>query len=290
VCSFALAPLLALAVPAAADSSSGTTDPTATTVAAPSTDPPTYVAQDTTPSSDPNATDPTTVDTTPSTDPPTSVDTTPSTDPPTTVDTTPPTDPPTTAAPPVTSPPPTVDTTPVTAPPDTTPSTTPQVVVPPAGSSGSSGGSSGLSEPSLSGTGQTDTADVAAAAPKPAAAKPKAKSSGGVLPAVGDMLGSLQQAILITNPNNNDTFTATIAPINAHQAIGPAGRAVESLSAELQQALNPHTDGPWGLGSSAPRLLPWVVLLGVAWLVRMVAAAVLADRTAGPRRRRWTHL
>jgi hypothetical protein len=108
---------------------------------------------------------------------------------------------------------------------------------------------------------------------------------------VSDALAPLTQAILMTNPNNNDPFSATyVAPISARQVIGPAGRAVESLSAELQQALNPHTDGPWGLGSSAPRLLPWIVLLGVAWLVRMVAAAVLADRTAGPRRRRWTHL
>jgi hypothetical protein len=97
---------------------------------------------------------------------------------------------------------------------------------------------------------------------------------------------------LLTNPSNNDPFTATVVVPAAVRAgiVDPVNSAVESLSAELQQALNPHTNGPWGLGSSAPRFLPWVVLLAVAWLVRMVAAAVLADRTAGPRRRRWTHL
>jgi hypothetical protein len=104
---------------------------------------------------------------------------------------------------------------------------------------------------------------------------------------------ALTPAILITNPNNNDPFAATIVvPVAAVKGVvvDPVSSAVEKLSAEMQQAFNPHAASPWGLGSSAPRLLPWVVLLAVAWLVRMVAAAVLADRTAGPRRRRWTHL
>jgi hypothetical protein len=98
--------------------------------------------------------------------------------------------------------------------------------------------------------------------------------------------------LIATGPAGKDSFTTTFAmPVVVRTTLdGPVSHAVESLSAELQQAINPHSDGSWGLGSSAPRLLPWVVLLLVAWLVRMVAAAILADRTAGPRRRRWTHL
>ena len=45
-----------------------------------------------------------------------------------------------------------------------------------------------------------------------------------------------------------------------------------------------------GLASAAPRFAPWIVLLAMAWIVRTVIGSILADRTAGPRRRRWTLL
>jgi hypothetical protein len=94
-----------------------------------------------------------------------------------------------------------------------------------------------------------------------------------------------------TDHGKIDPFTATIAlPVAVRATLDPMGRAVAALSAQLGDSIRPSTDGSWGLGSSAPRFLPWIVLLAVAWLVRMVAAAVLADRTSGPRRRRWTSL
>jgi hypothetical protein len=45
-----------------------------------------------------------------------------------------------------------------------------------------------------------------------------------------------------------------------------------------------------GLASAGPRFAPWIVLLAMAWIVRTVIGSILADRTAGPRRRRWTLL
>jgi hypothetical protein len=77
--------------------------------------------------------------------------------------------------------------------------------------------------------------------------------------------------------------------------VKPITDAAKSIGSELSGALrapmSPDNASSWGdLGSAAPRFGPWVILLAMAWLVRTVLASILADRTAGPRRRRWTLL
>jgi hypothetical protein len=103
------------------------------------------------------------------------------------------------------------------------------------------------------------------------------------------------QELLPGSASSKDPIQALVAtvrvPDNVRDSFGAAVRAGSSLSAKVQNAFDPrNADGSWGIGSAAPRFAPWIVLLVVAWLVRMVAASVLADRTAGPRRRRWTLL
>jgi hypothetical protein len=64
-----------------------------------------------------------------------------------------------------------------------------------------------------------------------------------------------------------------------------------AVSGALRAPMSPDNASSWGdLGSAAPRFGPWIILLAMAWLVRTVLASILADRTAGPRRRRWTLL
>jgi hypothetical protein len=88
------------------------------------------------------------------------------------------------------------------------------------------------------------------------------------------------------NPNVRQAFVASFIPQEKFV------RAAEKLGAQIQAAFDPRSAGSsWGnLGSAAPRFGPWIVLVAMAWLVRVVIASILADRTAGPRRRRWTLL
>jgi hypothetical protein len=70
-------------------------------------------------------------------------------------------------------------------------------------------------------------------------------------------------------------------------------KGMQKLHAKLRESLfDPRSArSSWGgFGAAAPRFGPWVVLLAMAWLVRTVIASILADRTGGPRRRRWTLL
>jgi hypothetical protein len=79
--------------------------------------------------------------------------------------------------------------------------------------------------------------------------------------------------------------------------VGSAAGAITAvahgtLSAAFGGDISPvSSDKTWGgLGSAGPRFAPWIVLLAMAWIVRTVIGSILADRTAGPRRRRWTLL
>jgi hypothetical protein len=92
-------------------------------------------------------------------------------------------------------------------------------------------------------------------------------------------------------PTNPSGVPSLAMPLSITTPLSNAVQATEGLSARMWGAFDPRSvDGSWDLGSAAPRFAPWIVLLVVAWLVRLVAASVLADRTAGPRRRRWTLL
>jgi hypothetical protein len=101
-----------------------------------------------------------------------------------------------------------------------------------------------------------------------------------------------------TTPGDQGTLKANFASLTypAEQAKDVAvnvGHAMGHVTATvLRAAYAPQsTHGSLtDLGSAAPRFGPWIVLLAMAWLVRMVIASMLADRTAGPRRRRWTLL
>ncbi|MCU1426546.1 MAG: hypothetical protein JWL83_546 [Actinomycetia bacterium] len=260
VASIALAPVLAFVMPAAHADTVSPTDTTVATTAAPAVvyDVPTdaTIPTDTTvPTTDttvaPPPTDPTTT-TPPVTDPP-------------------PTDPPTTT----TLPP---DTTAPTTPPETTTPTTvpdsvPPVVVPTTGPPTSGGGGTGGSG------GPTSS--------------PKKKAT----PPVRRLIESFPQDLLGTTSSQTSgpihaVAAAISVPVNVRNGAGAVFSAGETLTAQLSQAFGSgSTDSSWGgLGSAAPRFGPWIVLLAVAWLARTVAASVLADRTAGPRRRRWTLL
>ena len=78
----------------------------------------------------------------------------------------------------------------------------------------------------------------------------------------------------------------------ARKFIGAPVQVGQALTARVHDVFDPRAAGStWGgFGSAAPRFAPWIVLLAMAWLVRTVIASILADRTAGPRRRRWTLL
>jgi hypothetical protein len=274
VAAIAVAPFVAFALPAHADdvtvtatTAAPTTDTTAattdTTVSpAPYEDPSTS----TDPTTDPTATTDTTVATDTTT---TTVDTTPVTDPTSTTDTT-------------------ADTTTTTTPVDTTPTTVPDsvppVVVPPTDPPNQTGGGSTTGG---SGTGSSSSASGSTT---------KKTTTTTAPPEVNLVVGtsSKQVSNLATAPNVIDALQATVrvpVPPLVGKTFGAAVHAGSELSAQLQDAFDPRAaDSSWGLGSAAPRFGPWIVLLVVAWLVRMVAASVLADRTAGPRRRRWTLL
>jgi hypothetical protein len=97
----------------------------------------------------------------------------------------------------------------------------------------------------------------------------------------------------VTGDDNVLHATAVAALLPFKAPISAAGQALDELRAQLGASFDPSAPGTslaGGLGSAAPRFAPWIVLLVMAWLVRMVIASVLADRTAGPRRRRWTLL
>jgi hypothetical protein len=221
---------------------------------------------------DPPSTDPTTTTTTvpepaplegTPTTPPTEV-TTPSTE-----VTTPTTEAPTTD----TTTPPDTTTTPSTE--ATTPTTVPAVapVVPPSsgpprsGSTGSTRGGAPAND-----TATTDTKDA------PLVLLTVGSPQDSPLAGIGD--GGVQAvASLFTRPLGTAKETVTAV-------------AQGTLSAAFGGDISPvSTDNTWGgLGSAGPRFLPWIVLLAMAWIVRTVIGSILADRTAGPRRRRWTLL
>jgi hypothetical protein len=209
----------------------------------------------------------TTTDTTPDT-------TVPVTTPETTVPvTTPSSDPPVdTTDPPATDPPtdPTSDTTTATTAPSNNETPAPVVVTPgdPPGGSGTGGGSATTG-------GSKSTADTKHdAAP------------------VQRFLSLLPQEPFPIRRGDAGTLKGSFASISI--PVGDVADLVKlpkKLSAQLQ-ALDPSaTSGSWtDIGSAAPRFGPWIVLLAMAYVVRLVIASILADRTRGPRRRRWTLL
>jgi hypothetical protein len=281
VASIALAPVLACMVPAA-HAEVGTTSPTTLdtgTTPDSATSPATYgTASTTVPTTDTTATSETTDPTVPTTDTtgPTATDptTVPPTDPSTTVPpvTDPPPTDPVTTLPPDTTPP---ATTPPVSTPDTTPSSVPAVVVP----------------TPTSGDGSGPSGSVAA----PTNVKPKATKSKSATPPMRQLVEVFPQDLGAGGKNTGPMRAVAAAisvPNSVRNRIETAASASAALTAQLSDAFNPNAgDNSWGgLGSSAPRFGPWIVLLAVAWLARTVAASVLADRTAGPRRRRWTLL
>jgi hypothetical protein len=219
---------------------------------------------------EPPPTDPTTTTTT--APEPAPLEGTPTTPPtvvttPTTAVTTPTTDAPTTDA---SAPPETTTTTEVTTPttvPDAVPVVPPSTKPPRSGSSGSTG----------SGTPANDTATAGS------------KDAPLVLLTVG----STQDSPLL--PPGDGGVQALMAPFTKPLATslkGVTAVAQGTLSAAFGGDISPvSSDNTWGgLGSAGPRFAPWIVLLAMAWIVRTVIGSILADRTAGPRRRRWTLL
>jgi hypothetical protein len=215
-------------------------------------------------------TDPTT-DTTPdSTVPVTTPDTTvpvttPSTDPP--VDTT---DPPATD-PPATDP--TSDTTTATTAPSNNETPVPVVATPgdPSGGPGSGSGSA-TTGGSKSTKSPTDTKHDAAPVRK--------------------LLSLLPQEPFNATAGDAGTMRAGFASISIPVGdVADLVRLPKKLSAQLQAFDPSSTSGSWtDIGAAAPRFGPWIVLLAMAYVVRLVIASILADRTRGPRRRRWTLL
>jgi hypothetical protein len=98
----------------------------------------------------------------------------------------------------------------------------------------------------------------------------------------------------MTNTDGGVLHGAAVALTIPYKApLGAAGHALDTLRAQLGAAFDPASTGTslaGGLSAATPRFAPWIVLLLMAWLVRTVIASILADRTAGPRRRRWTLL
>jgi hypothetical protein len=283
------APFLGFAIPAHGDDTP--TDPTTSVASEPTT---TSVPTSETTAATPVPYDdstPTTVptsDTTPSTDPP--VTDPPSTDPPVTDP--PSTDVPTTD-PPVTEPPTTTPvvtdpvTTPTTAPPATDPVTTPSTDAPAKDSTPPAVTSSDPPDASGSGgagTGKTTKGKAAGAKQKdapPVRVLLQAFTPGALPPEMTTAKGGVLHA----------TAVAVTIPFKA--PLSAAGHALDTLRAQLGASFDPSapdTSLTGGLSSAAPRFAPWIVLLIMAWLVRTVIASILADRTAGPRRRRWTLL
>jgi hypothetical protein len=259
-------PVLAFAAPAIGDDTTSVADPppdTTTTVPQPSplenpppatTTPSTDATTDVTDPTLPPVTDPTLPPVTDATLPPVTDTTQPAT-----TDTT--------------------DTTTATStPPSTDGSATP--VVPGSGSDPTSGtGTKGTA-------GGTTTDTVASPQTKPT-------SHDGSLPMkeLVQQVWGAPSAAPITKPGALAAKPAVyLKPVaDAAKTIGEGARA---LSAQLHAPWNQqNVSGSWGdLGSAAPRFGPWIILLAMAWLVRTVIASILADRTAGPRRRRWTLL
>ncbi len=204
--------------------------------------------------------------TTPSTEAPADVTDSTSAPPPTEGTLPPATDP--TTVPPAT----TNSTTATSTPPTTGPASTP--AVPGADDSSSSGSDGG---------GTTPTGEVTS----PQTPLTKHDGSLPLEELVQPMWGSPLSAP-ITKPGALTAKPAvSLKPVkDAMQAVG------EGLGAAVRAPWNPqNASGSWGdLGSAAPRFGPWIILLAMAWLVRTVIASILADRTAGPRRRRWTLL
>jgi len=107
-------------------------------------------------------------------------------------------------------------------------------------------------------------------------------------------VGSTQDSPLLP-PGAGGGFQAVIAPFTrplASSMKGVTAIAHGTFSATLGGDISPvSSDKTWGgLASAGPRFAPWIVLLAMAWIVRSVIGSILADRTAGPRRRRWTLL
>ncbi|MDQ1519157.1 MAG: hypothetical protein QOI55_230 [Actinomycetota bacterium] len=263
---FACAPVLAMTAPALGDTAvvdpptdTTTTVPVDTTTTAPNP-PPETLPEVTTVPPDTTVTVPVTA---PATDPPivdpsTSPSSTPASTDPTTGTTTDTSTPPNSSG----SPPP------IGTPPD-----------PPAGGGSTGSGTTGGTAAAPSGTKTNPSHD----------ASPAHKLFQLVAP---------QPLYSPTASSDTGTLTGNFASLRypaaqAKDVMKNFAKAGKTISASLMSPFNSQaTRGvSWtDIGSAAPRFGPWIVLLAMAWLVRMVIASMLADRTAGPRRRRWTLL
>jgi hypothetical protein len=103
------------------------------------------------------------------------------------------------------------------------------------------------------------------------------------------MVGPLSLPPLDQDAGPVQMLASAITPTGVLSKAGEGTRKV--LTTVVGKAFDPMAETSWGgLGAAAPRFGPWIVLLAMAWIVRTVIASILADRTAGPRRRRWTLL
>jgi hypothetical protein len=141
--------------------------------------------------------------------------------------------------------------------------------------------------PSSSGTSGSDAATATDTAQSPKAAPTDHDASLPLKELVQPIWGSPLSAPLATPGALAAKPAVSLKPVtDAAKTIG------EAVTGALRAPWSPdNASSSWGdLGSAAPRFGPWIVLLAMAWLVRTVIASILADRTAGPRRRRWTLL
>jgi hypothetical protein len=184
----------------------------------------------------------------------------------------------------VTTPTTELPTTDTTTPPDTTtttgvttPTTVPEAVpvVPPVTDPPSSG-STGTS--TRGGTHANDTAKADAKGTTTVLLQVGSPTDAPVVPFLGEG-GLTTVPHLVAQPL-----------VSTGKAVAAASRV--GLSAAFGGSISPvSSDRTWGgLGSAGPRFAPWIVLLAMAWIVRTVIGSILADRTGGPRRRRWTLL
>jgi len=178
---------------------------------------------------------------------------------------------------------------PATTPPDTQPTTT--VTTAPSDDTGPDDGSA----PPVGAPGNDDDTGRGGTDGQSATRKGSGRGNGShdAAPERELFQASPQEFVALAASKDSNILTALPAVMNtpARSIKAGVGNGLE-LTAKALGGFDPTgSANTWGgLGSAAPRFGPWIVLLGMAWIVRTVIASILADRTAGARRRRWTLL
>jgi hypothetical protein len=171
-----------------------------------------------------------------------------------------------------------------TAPPDTT--ATPDTEAPPAvpGNDASPGDDGGTG-------GDTTGGDRDTVNPARGTKTPETPGSHDLDP-FGNVANAMSRHAAMPPLDDGGSLQVLASAVTPTGAVQGVIEGAKTLTAQFGKAFDPTSaDKSWGgLGAAAPRFGPWVVLLAMAWIVRTVIASILADRTSGPRRRRWTLL